>query len=465
MRKLYRYLKQRGVQPWLDEIDLLPGQDWRAEIPNALYSSDVIIVCLSKSSVDKEGYVQKEISFALDKALEKPQGTIFIIPAKLEECNVPSRLSHYQWVDLFYEGGYKRLMNSLNVRAARLGPSIAQAPVTDEPQVKEPETTNQSSVSSPDLSASFPSNSLKLALPQAMPILRMVGIVVIILLLVWIGSWVIPEILSPVPTAGASTSSLSSAPASQPASATGTNPVLISSTPPEFSPTPYLLRGSTVQHQVADGESLIQIARCYGANFDEVRNANSEIENPNDSLPDMIVNVPHIGSNGKIYGPPCSVLYTVQSKDTWSSIAQKYHADIVILQALNPGELSVGRRLNVPRIQEAQSLTIPQGSTTVINDGTLAPDKVLPLPLRVEKGQTISVNLINLTAPDSATLAVLDPAGSTIKPLDNVLVWSGLAPETGDYRILIMGNSTGFDYRLEVSLTNIPLIASATSTP
>src|SRR4026208_1807428 len=80
VRKLHRYLKQRGVQPWLDEVDLLPGQDWRVEIPNALNSSDVIIVCLSKSSVDKEGYVQKEISFALDKALEKPQGTIFIIP-------------------------------------------------------------------------------------------------------------------------------------------------------------------------------------------------------------------------------------------------------------------------------------------------------------------------------------------------------------------------------------------------
>src|SRR6185503_17267834 len=76
VRKLYRYLKQHGIQPWLDEIELLPGQNWQEEIPKALYSSDVIVVCLSKNSVDKEGYVQKEISFALDKALEKPEGTI-----------------------------------------------------------------------------------------------------------------------------------------------------------------------------------------------------------------------------------------------------------------------------------------------------------------------------------------------------------------------------------------------------
>jgi len=44
VRELYQFLIQRGAQPWLDEIDLLPGQDWRAEIPKALNSSDVILV-------------------------------------------------------------------------------------------------------------------------------------------------------------------------------------------------------------------------------------------------------------------------------------------------------------------------------------------------------------------------------------------------------------------------------------
>lgn len=138
VRKLYRYLKQRGVQPWLDEINLLPGQDWQVEIPNALFSSDVIVVCLSKNSIDKEGYVQKEITFALDKALEKPEGIIFIIPARLEECNIPSRVSSFQWVDLFREGGHKRLMQSLNLRAVDMGPSVARASVTDESQPSKP---------------------------------------------------------------------------------------------------------------------------------------------------------------------------------------------------------------------------------------------------------------------------------------------------------------------------------------
>ncbi len=136
VRKLHRYLKQRGITPWLDELNLLPGQKWEIEIPKALHSSDVILVCLSKNSVTKEGYVQKEITFALDKASEKLEETIFIIPTKLEECEVPQRLRDYQWVDLFRNDGYKRLMQSLKKRAIDLGPSVL--PIIDDTQKIKP---------------------------------------------------------------------------------------------------------------------------------------------------------------------------------------------------------------------------------------------------------------------------------------------------------------------------------------
>jgi hypothetical protein len=39
--------------------------------------------------VTKEGYVQREIRRAIEVAEEKPEGTIFIVPVKLEECDVP----------------------------------------------------------------------------------------------------------------------------------------------------------------------------------------------------------------------------------------------------------------------------------------------------------------------------------------------------------------------------------------
>lgn len=75
--------QERGINPWFGEINLLAGQNWREEIPKAIKNSEAIIVLLSKNSINKEGYVQREIKFALDKAAEMPSGKIFLIPAKL----------------------------------------------------------------------------------------------------------------------------------------------------------------------------------------------------------------------------------------------------------------------------------------------------------------------------------------------------------------------------------------------
>jgi hypothetical protein len=107
VRKLYQRLFQDGFQPWLDEEDLLPGQKWQDEIPKAVRSADIVLVCLSQRSINKEGYAQKEIKFALGAADEKPADTIFLIPLRLEECKVPERLSTWQWVDFWVPQGLR----------------------------------------------------------------------------------------------------------------------------------------------------------------------------------------------------------------------------------------------------------------------------------------------------------------------------------------------------------------------
>ena len=117
VRTLYHQLCKDGINPWLDEENLLPGQDWQMEISKAVRNSDVVIVCLSKGSVAKTGYVQKEIKQVLDVADEQPEGTIFVVPLKLEECDVPERLKRWQWVNLFDDNGYQRLVRSLDFRS------------------------------------------------------------------------------------------------------------------------------------------------------------------------------------------------------------------------------------------------------------------------------------------------------------------------------------------------------------
>lgn len=117
---LHQKLIDEGFDAWLDKENLIAGQSWRVEIPKAIQNSDVVLICLSKTSVTKEGFLQNEIKFALDISMELPEGDIFIIPVKLEECEVPRRLSDYHWVNLFEDDGFERLMRALRIRAQSL---------------------------------------------------------------------------------------------------------------------------------------------------------------------------------------------------------------------------------------------------------------------------------------------------------------------------------------------------------
>jgi phospholipase C len=119
VRKLYRDLKRDGVDPWLDEEDLIPGQDWNLEIMRAMAKSDICIICLSKSSLTKTGYVQKEIKYALDLADKRPEGAIFLIPARLEECEMPLRLAHLHRVDLFLDIGHSKLLRAIKSKVQK----------------------------------------------------------------------------------------------------------------------------------------------------------------------------------------------------------------------------------------------------------------------------------------------------------------------------------------------------------
>lgn len=120
VRRLYRDLASAGYHPWFDEANLLPGQDWNREITRAIRGSDAVIVALSEASINKRGYVQKEIQMALDVADEQPEGAIFLIPVRFERCVVPDRLSRWQWVNLYEPGGSVQLMRALATRAATL---------------------------------------------------------------------------------------------------------------------------------------------------------------------------------------------------------------------------------------------------------------------------------------------------------------------------------------------------------
>jgi formylglycine-generating enzyme required for sulfatase activity len=133
VRELYQKLRTESwIKPWLDEEELLPGQDWDLEIEKAVQISDAVIVLLSDSAVKKEGYIQKELRFALSVALEKPEETIFIIPLRLDNCFIPRSLKSIQYIDYFPRerqvSAFEKVIESLKIRANALGLSSNAQP-------------------------------------------------------------------------------------------------------------------------------------------------------------------------------------------------------------------------------------------------------------------------------------------------------------------------------------------------
>jgi len=118
---LYWQLNEVGFDPWIDKEKLLPGQDWELVIKKQMRKTDSIILCLSRLSVSKTGYVQKEVREAVDISEYHPSEDIFLIPIKFDKCEVPLELSKYHWTNLFSEHGIDSIVRSLHARCKQLG--------------------------------------------------------------------------------------------------------------------------------------------------------------------------------------------------------------------------------------------------------------------------------------------------------------------------------------------------------
>ena len=117
--ELFDRLASDGFSPWMDFKSILPGENWRSAIYHAIDSADFFILCLSRHSVNRRGFLQREIRTALDKLTELLDEDIYLIPVRLEPCPLPSKVGDEQAVDLFEADGYERLLRGLRVGTAR----------------------------------------------------------------------------------------------------------------------------------------------------------------------------------------------------------------------------------------------------------------------------------------------------------------------------------------------------------
>ncbi|MGE5377781.1 MAG: LysM peptidoglycan-binding domain-containing protein, partial [Bacteroidota bacterium] len=239
-------------------------------------------------------------------------------------------------------------------------------------------------------------------------------------------------------------------------------PVTVSITNPTGfcggTPAPNLTPGTTIQITVAPNDWLLQLSRCFGANYANVRSANPQIYDPDVIYPGTPVSIPNIGSAGTIFGPPCVVVTQAASGDTWQTIATKYNAAVDILIAANPGKSvspgvsikvpvnSKGYGLNVtpvftpnipptPRptvttpIPQTTRLTFPAGNpTSVSQPGTITTPGTIRYVFAGTTGQSVNVRLT--VASNDINMGIYGPNNMTLKAPDAVNTYTGTLPLT-----------------------------------
>lgn len=124
VQELHRRLCDAGYKPWLDKVDLTGGEKWAIVIHREIERSHIVLACLSKHSLNKRGFVQREINIALSTLQELLDDDIKLIPVRLQPLavdEVPEKLQLFQWVDYFAEDGWPRLLRAIRTALDRLG--------------------------------------------------------------------------------------------------------------------------------------------------------------------------------------------------------------------------------------------------------------------------------------------------------------------------------------------------------
>jgi len=99
--RVSKALRKTGLQVWDPEVNLLPGDNWAAEVGRALEESDAMVVLLTPNSISSP-HVKAEMTYALGSKSYRNR----LIPVavggrkQLPKGEIPWIVQKLHWVDL-----------------------------------------------------------------------------------------------------------------------------------------------------------------------------------------------------------------------------------------------------------------------------------------------------------------------------------------------------------------------------
>ncbi|MES2405824.1 MAG: TIR domain-containing protein [Pseudomonadota bacterium] len=118
----YSWLKENGLDVWIDCHSIKPGQNWDFEIKRALDKSSFVVAFISRQSYNRRGYVQRELKIALDNLSEKLIDDIYIVPVILDDdVEIPDQLKGIQCISDSDGQCKEKVSDAITFQLGRLG--------------------------------------------------------------------------------------------------------------------------------------------------------------------------------------------------------------------------------------------------------------------------------------------------------------------------------------------------------
>jgi hypothetical protein len=128
VERLFDKLKAEGLNPWMDVRCIHAGEKWKQAIERAIQKAHFFLLCLTPNSVNRRGFLQREIRMAIDKTQELLDEDIYFLPVRLVECARPLQLAEFQSIDLFAPGGFPLLIAAIKEGCKKTHINIGREP-------------------------------------------------------------------------------------------------------------------------------------------------------------------------------------------------------------------------------------------------------------------------------------------------------------------------------------------------
>lgn len=117
VRKLYHCLLREGFQPFMAEEHIGPGDRWLRKVRKEIFTSHFFLACVSSNWIDKDSYFYDELNIAL--GIDDDPEDVYIVPVRLEKCELPRVLRKYSTADVFTPGGLDKLVSKLRIESEK----------------------------------------------------------------------------------------------------------------------------------------------------------------------------------------------------------------------------------------------------------------------------------------------------------------------------------------------------------